>query len=131
MSACLCASASCVPKPVGHTNRCQIFLYLVFPMDTRSSPSSTSLDPRIKYPSHRILLLHTYDMADPAQPLDINSLHNVHVVKGLIQLIIISDAEIIANSHYTEELFSRILSRQWHRCLIGSLPLRHKEARVG
>ena len=28
-------------------------------------------------------------------------------------------------------LFSRILSRQLHQCLIMSMPLRHKEARIG
>ena len=40
-------------------------------------------------------------MAEPAQLLDFNTLHNVHVVEELIQLIIESNAEIIANSHWT------------------------------
>ena len=48
-------------------------------------------------------LVH-YDMAEPAQPLNINTLHNVYVVEKLIQLIIESNAEIIANSHWTEAL---------------------------
>ena len=43
-------------------------------------------------------------MAEPAQPLDINTLHNVYVVDELIQLIIESNAEIIANSHWAEDL---------------------------
>ena len=43
-------------------------------------------------------------MAEPAPPLDINALHNVHVVKELIQLAVIFDAEIIANSHWTKDL---------------------------
>ena len=44
-------------------------------------------------------------MAEPAQLLDINTLHNVHVVEELIvQLTIESNAEIIANSHWTEDL---------------------------
>ena len=43
-------------------------------------------------------------MAEPAQPLDINTLHNVHVVEELIELTIKSNAEIIANSHWTEDL---------------------------
>ena len=53
------------------------WLYLVSPKDTRSSSSSTSADPRIKYPSRRSILLHTNDIAEPAQPLNINTLHNV------------------------------------------------------
>ena len=44
------------------------------------------------------------DRSEPVQPLDINRLHNVNVVEQLIQLTIISDAEIIANSHWTEDL---------------------------
>ena len=43
-------------------------------------------------------------MAEPAQPLDINTLHNVHVVEQLIQVTIESNAEIIANSQWTEDL---------------------------
>ena len=43
-------------------------------------------------------------MAEPAQPLDNNTLHNVHVVEELIQLTIESNEEIIANSHWTEDL---------------------------
>ena len=42
--------------------------------------------------------------ADPAQPLNINTLHNVHVVEELLQLNIYSNTEIIANSHRIEEL---------------------------
>ena len=45
--------------------------------DARSSSSLTYADPLIKYPSRRSILLHTNDMAEPAQPLDINTLHNV------------------------------------------------------
>ena len=50
------------------------------------------------------MLLHTYDMAEPAQPLNINTLHNVYVVEKLIQLTIESNAEIIGNSYWTEDL---------------------------
>ena len=85
------ASASCAPTPVGFTNQWQSFLHLVLPTDFR------------KYPSRRSIL-HTNDMAEPAQPLNINTLHNVHVVEELIQLTIESNAEIIANSHWTEDL---------------------------
>ena len=61
-------------------------------------PSSpTSADLRIKYPSRWSILLHTNDMVDPAQPLDINTLHNVYVVEEVIELTIESCAEIIAN----------------------------------
>ena len=50
----------------------------------------------------QILLEHlslSNDMVESAQPLDINALHNVHVVEELIQLTIGPNAEIIANSH--------------------------------
>ena len=43
-------------------------------------------------------------MAEPAQPLNINTLHNVYVVVELIQLSIESNAEIIAHSRWTEDL---------------------------
>ena len=43
-------------------------------------------------------------MAEPAQPMDINILHNVYVVEELIQFTIESDAEIIANTHWTKDL---------------------------
>ena len=56
-------------------------------------------------------------MADPAQPLNINTLPNIYVVEELIQLTIESNAEIIANSHWTEGLFSQILLRLLHQCL--------------
>ena len=59
---------------------------------------------RLKYPSCRSILLHTNYMAEPAQPLDINTLHNVHVVEELIQLTIESNAEI------RTVLFPRVLS---------------------
>ena len=56
--------------------------------DTTSSSLQTSADPRIKYPpSWRIPLL------------DINTLHNVRLVEELVQLTIMSDTEIITNSH--------------------------------
>ena len=42
-------------------------------------------------------LLHTNDMAEPAQPVAINRLHNVYVVEEPIQLTVGSHAEIIAN----------------------------------
>ena len=45
-------------------------------------------------------------MAEPAQPLDINTLRNVYAVKELIQLIVKSDAKIIDNSHWTEDFTS-------------------------
>ena len=38
----------------------------------------------------------------PAQPLDINTPHNVYVVEELIQLTVESEAEFIANSHWNE-----------------------------
>ena len=83
---------------------------LVIPIDDRASSiwffqrirlssSPTSADSLIKYPSRRSILLHTNDMAEPAQPLNINTLYNVYVVEELLQLTIESNVEIIANSH--------------------------------
>ena len=72
-------------------------------MDTRSSSSPTSEDPHIKYPSRRSILLHMNDMVEPTQHLEINMLLNIFVAEELIQLTIESDAEIIANSHWTED----------------------------
>ena len=63
------------------------------------------------------------DMTEPVQVLDINMLHNVHVVEELIQLIGGSNANIIANSHCTVRLSSRILSRLLHQCIIVSMLL--------
>ena len=42
-------------------------------------------------------------MAQSAQPLNVNTLHNVQTVEELIQLTVESDVEIIANSHETED----------------------------
>ena len=42
--------------------------------------------------------------SEPAQQLNIITLHNIYVVELLIELTIKSDVEIIANSHWTEDL---------------------------
>ena len=56
----------------------------------------------MKYPPRQNIRLHSNDMAEPAQPLDINTLHNVYVIEEFIQLTVGSDVEIIANSHWTD-----------------------------
>ena len=43
-------------------------------------------------------------MADPVQPLTVNTLQNVCVVEELIQLSFASDAEIIGNWYWTDDL---------------------------
>ena len=53
----------------------------------------------VKYLSGQSILLHSTDMVEPAQLLDINTPHNVYVVEELIPLTIASDAEISPNSH--------------------------------
>ena len=58
----------------------------------------------VQYPSRWSILHHTNDMVEPAQRLDIKSLHNVHVIEELIQLTVIPNAEIIANLHWIEDL---------------------------
>ena len=54
--------------------------------------------------SRRSILLRTNHISEQAQLLDINTLHNIHVVEELIQLTIESNAEITSNSHWTEQL---------------------------
>ena len=49
-------------------------------------------------------LHHSNDMTEPARPLDINTQHNVYVVEELIQFTAGSYEEIIANSHWIEDL---------------------------
>ena len=91
--------------PVGHSNRWQGFLDLVLPMKTtKTSSASTSADLQLKYPFRRSILLHTKDIDESTYPVDINTLHNVIIVDELIKLTIESDAEIIANSHWIEDL---------------------------
>ena len=43
-------------------------------------------------------------MAEPVYTLDTNTLYNVNVVDKLIQPTVGSNAEIVANSHLTEDL---------------------------
>ena len=58
----------------------------------------------IKYSSRWSILIISNNMAEPAQPLDINTQHNVYVVEDRRSYV--------------------------GKCLIGSMPLRHKETRV-
>ena len=48
----------------------------------------TFADLRIKYPSRQSILLHSNDMAESGQALDVNTLHNVHDGKELIQFAV-------------------------------------------
>ena len=43
-------------------------------------------------------------MAESTQPLETNTLHNVYVVEQLMQHIVGSNAENIANAHRIEDL---------------------------
>ena len=60
---------------------------LLLSTDTKSSSSPTSADPRIKYRSRISIRRHSR----PAQPLNINTLHNLYIVEELIQLTITLD----------------------------------------
>ena len=71
-------------SPFGPSNGCKLVLFADFRRFPHQIPA---------------MLLHTNDMAEPAQPLDINMLHNVQAVEELIQLTVISKSEIIDNSH--------------------------------
>ena len=57
-------------------------------------------------------------MAETMQPLDINTLHNVNVVEELIQLIVKSDAEVIANSHWSKDLAKDFFLEYFQGCCI-------------
>ena len=48
-----------------------------------SSSSPTFVDSRIKYTSRRSILMHSNDMAEPEQPLEVNRLRSVYVVEEL------------------------------------------------
>ena len=49
-------------------------------------------------------------MAEPVEPLVINTLSNVHVIEELIQLPIGSDTVVIANSYWTKNLAQHFFS---------------------
>ena len=61
--------------------------------DFRKSPHQIPVSPK-----------HSNDMVEPAQPLNIDTLHNIHVVGELMQLTVASNAEIIVNSLWAEDL---------------------------
>ena len=88
-----------------HPSRCLYFLctFAIWLHQSMTGVSRFSLSSGykvvlFKYPSRRSILLHTNDMTEQAQPLNVNTLHNVYVVEELIQLTIESNAEIITNS---------------------------------
>ena len=60
---------------------------LVTPIDDRALDTRSSFSP------------NSNNMAEPAQPLNINTLRNAYVVEELIQFTVGSNAEINANSH--------------------------------
>ena len=77
-------------------------LDLVLPTDTRSSCSSTSADPRIKYPSRRSILL-TNDKAEPAQPLVRKNCyyifqHYMHIKFSVIGKLLLKNLQLITDN---------------------------------
>ena len=81
---------------------------------------------------YMVMLLHTNDMAEPAQLLDINTLlccwgaHTAYCFIGCR-----NHRQLALSQRFYIRLFSRILSRLLHRCSTGSMHLRHKESRIG
>ena len=71
---------------------------LDFSTRTWSSHPPMTANHRIKHTCRGSLFIHPNHMAEPAKPLDINGLSNVHVIEELIQLPVGSDTAIIANS---------------------------------
>ena len=55
-------------------------------------------------PSCRNIICDPNALAKPALSLNVSALYNVHIVEALIQLIVESDTEFIANSHCIEDL---------------------------
>ena len=64
-----------------------------------SSSSPTSVDPASNtHLAEASSPIRSNDMVNPTQPLDVNTLHNIHVAEEFIQLTVGLDAEIIATS---------------------------------
>ena len=82
----------------------------MLPTQTRLFSSPTSADIRIEYLSRRRILHHSNDMDKPAQPLDFNTLHSVHIVEELIELTVGSDAEKILRRIFLSNTFKVIAS---------------------
>ena len=55
-------------------------------------------------PHQTLVFIHPNDMAEPAEPMDINTLSNIHVIAELIQLPVGSDTVDIGNSYWTKNL---------------------------
>ena len=77
----LWSSVSCTPTSFDHTNRLHDFLDLILP--TKKGHPLRQL---------QSILLHSNDMTEPTQPLDVNTLYNVHIVGELKQLAVESNA---------------------------------------
>ena len=86
------AFGSHTPSSAGHIKRWQNSLDLALPTQIKSSSTPSSTNPFINSPSRWNILLYLND----------NTLHNIYVVEYLIQLIVGSNEEIVANSHWTE-----------------------------
>ena len=69
-------------------------------------------NPHIKYPSRQSILLHTNDMAEPTQLLNINTLHNVY----FHWIECVNHCQLALDQRSYVGLFSRILSRMLHQC---------------
>ena len=61
-------------------------------------------DHRSKHSSRRSVFIHPNDMTEPPEPLDINTLSNVHVIEELIQHPVGWDTVVIPNSYCTKNL---------------------------
>ena len=60
-------------------------------------------------------------MNNIVQPLDLNTLHTVHIIEELIQHIVGSYVEIIANFHWTKDLVNDFsLSTTLQGCCISA-----------
>ena len=101
------------------------FLDLILPTDTRPFSSLTSADLCIKILSRRSILFNLNNIAEPALPLGSNTLHYVYVVDELLQLTVVSNAEILAPSRTVFKILRRSFLAK------SDMSLRYKEARLG
>ena len=73
---------------------CFLHAYASWLHQSMTGLSQFGLSNENKYPS-RQRGLHSNDMAEPDQLLDVNTVHNIHVIGELIQVTVRSVAEII------------------------------------
>ena len=110
-----------------HQSMTGVVLHSILLTDKKTSSSPTSAVPRIKYPFRRSILLHMNDVAEPTQPMDINTLHKVY---WLLNLMRKSSPNRILPKIFWRTFLSKTLTTAASVLNGVHASLRHKEARV-